>query len=92
MDPVTRDVAALESEATPLGDRTDMNRMYDVFVDPKMHLTADKRAEADYLRASFDYGLWNPNAGESAGNSAARRQAIAALTPLTASPLRAEVS
>ncbi|HZU84141.1 MAG TPA: hypothetical protein VE987_14530 [Polyangiaceae bacterium] len=63
-----------------LGDRTNMTRMYDVFVDPKMHLTPDKRAEADYLKASFDYGLWNPNGGDSAGNSAARRQAVGALT------------
>ncbi len=62
-----------------LGDRANMNKMYGVFVDPKMRLTADKRAEADYLKASFDYGLYNPNAGESAGNVAARRQAEATL-------------
>jgi tetratricopeptide (TPR) repeat protein len=63
-----------------LGDRTNMNRMYDVFVDPKMRLTPDKRAEADYLRSSFDYGQWNPNSGDSTANTAARHQAIAALT------------
>jgi tetratricopeptide (TPR) repeat protein len=62
-----------------LGDRPNMSRMYDVFVDPKMHLTGDKRAEADYLKASFDYGQYNPN-GDSAGNAAARRQAIATYT------------
>ncbi len=62
-----------------LGDRANMNRMYGVLVDPKMHIASDKRVEADYLRASFDYGLWNPSASESAGNTAARTQAIAAL-------------
>jgi tetratricopeptide (TPR) repeat protein len=62
-----------------LGDRSNMNRMYSVLVDPRMHLPADKRAEADYLRASFDYSQWNPATGESAGNSAARVQAIANL-------------
>jgi hypothetical protein len=61
-----------------LGDRTNMNRMYAVLTDPKMHLAADKRVEADYLRASFDYGQWNPSS-ESAGNTVARTQAIAAL-------------
>ncbi|MBV9945698.1 MAG: tetratricopeptide repeat protein, partial [Myxococcales bacterium] len=60
-----------------LGDRSNMDRMYGVLVDPKTHLTPDKRAEADYLRQSFDYGLWNPNGGDSAGNAAARRQGIA---------------
>ncbi len=63
-----------------LGDRNDMNRMYTLLVDPKMHLSADKRAEADYLRASFDYGQWNPDGGESSGNAAARHQAVATLT------------
>ena len=63
-----------------LGDRPNMNRMYGVLVDPRMRLTGDLRAEADYLQASFDYGSYNPNAGESSANAAARRQAIAALT------------
>jgi len=63
-----------------LGDRSNMNKMYGIMVDPSTHLPADKRAEADYLRASFDYGQWNPNGGESAGNAAARRQAVAALS------------
>ncbi len=63
-----------------LGDRADMNKMYDVLVDPKMRLDADKRAQADYLKASFDYGQWNPNAGESAANSAARSQAVSSLS------------
>jgi tetratricopeptide (TPR) repeat protein len=63
-----------------LGDRNSMSKMYDVFVDPKMHLTGDKRAEADYLKASFDYGQYNPNGGDSAGNVAARHQAIGTLT------------
>jgi tetratricopeptide (TPR) repeat protein len=62
-----------------LGDRTNMNRMYAVLVDPRMRLPADKRAEADYLRASFDYAQWNPATGESAGNAASRVQAIANL-------------
>src|SRR5580704_9817137 len=62
-----------------LGDRANMSKMYGVLVDPRMHLAADKRAEADYLRASFDYGQWNPASGESAGNSASRIQAIANL-------------
>jgi tetratricopeptide (TPR) repeat protein len=61
-----------------LGDRANMSRMYGVLVDPKMHIASDKRVEADYLRASFDYGLWNPSS-ESAGNTAARTQAIATL-------------
>ena len=56
-----------------LGDRANMNKMYAVLVDPRMHLAADKRAEADYLKASFDYGQWNPAGGESAGNSARAR-------------------
>jgi tetratricopeptide (TPR) repeat protein len=63
-----------------LGDRNNMNRMYGVLVDPKMKLSTEKRAEADYLRAGYDYGQWNPSGGEAAGNSAARRQAIATLT------------
>ena len=63
-----------------LGDRAKMNTMYGILVDPKMHLTPDKRAEADYLKASFDYGQWNPAGGDSGGNAAARGQAIATLT------------
>jgi hypothetical protein len=63
-----------------LGDRAGMNRMYDVLIDPKMRITPQKRAEADYLRASFDYGQWNPTAGEAAGNAGSRSQAIASLT------------
>jgi tetratricopeptide (TPR) repeat protein len=62
-----------------LGDRTGMNRMYDIAVDPKMHPTSDKRAEADYLRASFEYGQYNPSGSESAGNQTARRQALTTL-------------
>jgi tetratricopeptide (TPR) repeat protein len=63
-----------------LGDRSNMTRMYGVLVDPKMRLTTDKRSEADYLKASFDYGQWNPTGVESAGNAAARAQAISTLT------------
>ena len=63
-----------------LGDRGNMTKMYTIMVDPKTHLAPDKRAEADYLKASFDYGQWNPTAAESAGNSSARAQAIATLT------------
>jgi hypothetical protein len=63
-----------------LGDRQNMNRMYDILVDPKMKLDPDKRAQADYLKASFDYGQWNPNAGESAANTSARNQAISTLS------------
>jgi hypothetical protein len=63
-----------------LGDRTNMTRMYEVLVDPKMHVTPDKRSEADYLKASFDFGQWNPTGAESAGNAAARAQAISTLT------------
>lgn len=63
-----------------LGDRNNMTRMYDILVDPKTHLRPEKRAEADYLKASFDYGQWNPTGAESAGNSGARSQAIATLT------------
>ena len=62
-----------------LGDRSNMARMYDVSVDSKMRLAPDKRAEADYLKASFDYGQWNPNGGDSGPNASARRQAIATL-------------
>jgi hypothetical protein len=62
-----------------LGDRADMNKMYGILVDPKTHLAPDKRSEADYLRASFDYAQWNPAGGESAGNAGSRGQAIAAL-------------
>jgi tetratricopeptide (TPR) repeat protein len=61
-----------------LGDRSSMTKMYDVLV--STHLSAVKRAEADYLKQSFDYGLWNPSGGESAGNASARAQAISALT------------
>ncbi|MGO9834248.1 MAG: tetratricopeptide repeat protein [Polyangiaceae bacterium] len=63
-----------------LGDRSNMSRMYDIAVDSKMHLPVDKRAEADYLKASFDYGQWNPSAPDSGANSSARHQAIATLT------------
>jgi hypothetical protein len=57
-----------------------MNKMYDIMTAPQMHLAPDKRAEADYLRASFDYAQWNPSGPDSAANSAARGQAIASLT------------
>jgi tetratricopeptide (TPR) repeat protein len=63
-----------------LGDRANMTRMYDISVDPKMKLTGSKRAEADYLKASFDYGQWNPSGGDSGANASARRQALATLT------------
>lgn len=62
-----------------LGDRANMNKMYAIMIDPQMHLAPDKRAEADYLRASFDYGQWNPS-GQSGGNATARNQAISTLT------------
>jgi tetratricopeptide (TPR) repeat protein len=62
-----------------LGDRANMAKMYDILVDPRMHLTSEKRAEADYLKASFDYAQWNPTA-DSGGGAAARGQAIATLT------------
>jgi tetratricopeptide (TPR) repeat protein len=63
-----------------LGDRSSMNKMYGILIDPKMHLTPEKRADADYLRASYDYGQWNPIGGETAGNAGTRVQAISALT------------
>ena len=63
-----------------LGDRTNMTRMYEVLVDPKMHLTPDKRAEADALKANFDYAQWNPSGSDSGGNAAAKAQAIASLS------------
>jgi hypothetical protein len=63
-----------------LGDRSNMTKMYDILVDPKMRLSTEKRAEADYLKASFDYGQWNPTGADSAGNSGARSQAITTLT------------
>jgi tetratricopeptide (TPR) repeat protein len=63
-----------------LGERANMSAMYAILVDPRMHLASDKRAEADYLKASFDYGQWNPAGGEAGGNAAARSQAITALT------------
>jgi len=63
-----------------LGDRPNMNKMYGIMVDPQMHLAPDKRAEADYLKASFDYAQWNPAGADSGGNAAARNQAIATLT------------
>ena len=61
------------------GDRANMNKMFGVLTDPKMKLPADKRVEADYLKASFDFSQWNPTGSESAGNSAARTQAIQTL-------------
>jgi tetratricopeptide (TPR) repeat protein len=63
-----------------LGDRGNMNKMYGILVDPRNHLSPDKRADADYLKASFDYGQWNPTGGDSGGNGAARAQAITTLT------------
>jgi hypothetical protein len=76
-----------------LGDRSNMTKMYDILVDPKMRLPTEKRAEADYLRASFDYGQWNPTGTDSAGNSSARSQAIATLTQYhTANKNRSEAS
>jgi hypothetical protein len=62
-----------------LGDRPDMNRMYGILVDARMHLSPDKRVEADYLRASFDYGQYNPVGGETAGSATQRIAAISAL-------------
>jgi hypothetical protein len=63
-----------------LGDRTNMTKMYNVMIDPAMHTTSDKRAEADALKANFDYAQWNPSGADSGGNSAARQAAIASLT------------
>jgi tetratricopeptide (TPR) repeat protein len=63
-----------------LGDRANMTKMYDVVVDPRMAITADKRAEADALKANFDYAQWNPTGSDTGGNSSARAQAIASLT------------
>jgi hypothetical protein len=68
-----------------LGDRNGMTRMYDVLTDSKQRLPADQRAEIDYLRASFDFGLWNPNGGDSSANATARRQAIASFEQFHAS-------
>jgi tetratricopeptide (TPR) repeat protein len=62
-----------------LGERANMARMYEVLVQPKNHLSAAKRTEADYLKASFDYAQWNPTGSESASNAGARAQAIAQL-------------
>jgi hypothetical protein len=62
-----------------LGDRTNMDKMYSISVDPKRNLSGPKRAEADYLRASFDYGQWNPSGSDSGANASARRQAITTL-------------
>ena len=63
-----------------LSDRPNMDAMYGILVDPKMHLTPAKRVEADYLKASFDYEQWNPSGVEGGGNAAARKQAILELT------------
>ncbi len=63
-----------------LGDRANMTKMYGIVVDPKMNITADKRAEADALKANFDYAQWNPAGADTGGNSSARAQAIASLT------------
>jgi tetratricopeptide (TPR) repeat protein len=63
-----------------LGDRANMTKMYNIVVDPRMAITADKRAEADALKANFDYAQWNPTGADTGGNSAARSQAIASLT------------
>jgi tetratricopeptide (TPR) repeat protein len=63
-----------------LSDRSDMNAMYAILVDPKMHLSASKRVEADYLKASFDYAQWDPGGGETGANAAARKLAVAELT------------
>src|SRR5260370_40856142 len=49
-----------------IGDRSNMNKMYSILDDAKNHLTPDKRADADYLRASFDYAQCNPTVVESA--------------------------
>ncbi len=63
-----------------LGDRANMTKMYDILVDPRMHTPADKKAEADALKANFDYAQWNPSGSDSGGNSAAKAQALASLT------------
>jgi tetratricopeptide (TPR) repeat protein len=63
-----------------LGERPDMNAMYAVLVEPRIQIGSDKRAEADYLKASFDYDQWNPSGGNSGGNGVARSEAIGALT------------
>jgi hypothetical protein len=57
-----------------------MNKMYNLVVSPDMHLAPDKRAEDDYLKASFDYGQWNPSGSDSGGNASARAQAVASLS------------
>jgi hypothetical protein len=59
--------------------------MYEVLADPKQHLPPEQRVEIDYVKASFEYGLWNPNGGDSAANATARRQAVASLTQFHAS-------
>jgi hypothetical protein len=68
-----------------LGDRNGVTRMYEVLADPKQHLPPEQRVEIDYVKASFEYGLWNPNGGDSAANATARRQAVASLTQFHAS-------
>jgi tetratricopeptide (TPR) repeat protein len=62
-----------------LGDRPSMNAAYAVLTSPKMHLPPDKKADADFLKANFEYSQWNPDAPDTGGNRQARQTAEGAL-------------
>lgn len=64
---------------TSLGDRNGMNAQYNLLNRLKA-LTPEKRAEADFSRADFEYGQWNPTAPDTGNNATARRSAVAALS------------
>jgi hypothetical protein len=69
-----------------LGDRGHMLAMHAILVDPEMHSAPDRRIEADYLRAGFDYERWSAarggagDTGDAAEKGAARGRAIGALS------------
>jgi hypothetical protein len=57
-----------------LGDRDGIVAMHGVLMDPRLRVDAQKRAEAEYIEATFDYEHYVRS-----GDDGARRRAIAAL-------------
>jgi len=58
-----------------IGDRANMLQQYGVMTSPEFGLPADKRVEADFRKADFDYSQWDQNGADTGSNATNRRQA-----------------
>ncbi len=58
-----------------IGDRANMLVQYGVLISPEFNLPADKRVEADFNKANFDYSQWDINGPDTGSNAANRRVA-----------------